>query len=93
MDLTALLKETEETEGLDSSLNTFLNGYAAAIKDAVAKALAADRAANETSNAAAQTAIDDVTARFVAARTPVAAALLANSLPGDPAPVPAPAGA
>ncbi len=92
LDLSSLINATTAAEGTDASAVVFINGAAAAYKAAVAAAIAAttalDAAASDAANASAQTAIDGVTARLVAAATPVADALVANPLPGDLPPTP-----
>jgi hypothetical protein len=82
VNLSALTQEVSDTEGTDESVLAFIQGLQQANKDAVAKAIAdtqtADQATKDAADAAAQTAIDGVTSRFVAARGPLAAAIVAN---------------
>ncbi len=73
--ITALTTEVGDTETLDASVEAFIAGFAAQIQKAVADALTADAAANAASITAANQAIADVTARFTAARGPLAAAI------------------
>jgi hypothetical protein len=75
-DLTA---EVAEDETVESSAVTLINGFGAAVTTAVTAALTADAAANQTSIDAANGAIAAVVGRFVAARTPLAAAVVANT--------------
>lgn len=76
-----LTAEVARTEGTEDSAGVLIAGFAKAISTAVAAALTADAAANATSVAAAQKAIDDVTARFAAADDKLGAAVIANPLP------------
>lgn len=86
VDLTALNKSIEDlttevtrTEGTEESAGTLISGFSAAITKAVTDALTTDAAANDASIAAANKAIADVTARFVAADDKLGAAVAANS--------------
>lgn len=74
----ALVAEAARTEGTEDSAGVLITGFSAAIAKAVSDALTADAAANEASIAAAQKAIDDVTARFIAADDRLGAAIAAN---------------
>lgn len=77
--ITALTAEVARTEGTEDSAAALINGFSAAIKSAVDAALTADAAANAASITAANQAIADVTARFVAADDKLGAAIVANS--------------
>ncbi len=76
--IAALTAEVARTEGTEDSAATLINGFAAAIAKAVADALAADDAADQGSIDAANQAIADVTARFVAADDKLGQAIAAN---------------
>lgn len=90
IDLTALAAEVSEVETLDASVVAILQAHSQAIKDAVAEQIKADGFANDQTNTAVQGAIDAVTARFVAARAPLAAAALENTGGGTITPPPPP---
>ncbi len=76
--ITALTAEVARTEGTEDSAGTLISGFSAAIAKAVTDALTADAAANQTSIDAANKAIADVTARFVAADDKLGSAIAAN---------------
>ena len=76
--ITALTTEVNDTETLDASVEAFIAGFSAQIQKAVADALTADAAANAASITAANQAVADVTARFIAARTKLGAAITAT---------------
>ena len=76
--ITTLTAEVARTEGTEDSASVLISGFSAAITKAVTDALIADAAANQTSIAAANQAIADVTARFVAADDKLGAAVAAN---------------
>lgn len=78
----ALADQVAATEGVEDSAAALIVGFAAAISTAVAAALAADNAADDASLAAAQAAIDDVTARFQASAGKLGTAVAENPLPG-----------
>ncbi len=73
--ITALTAEVARTETTEDSAGKLITGFAAEISKAVSDALDADKAANTASIAAAQNAIDAVTARFVAADDKLGAAV------------------
>jgi len=76
--IAALTAEVARTEGTEDSAGKLISGFSAAIAKAVADALAADDAADQGSIDAANQAIADVTARFVAADDKLGAAVAAN---------------
>jgi hypothetical protein len=77
--ITALTAEVARTEGTEDSAGALITGFSAALKSAVDAALTADAAANQGSINAANDAIAQVTARFVAADDKLGAAVAANS--------------
>jgi len=77
--ITALTAEVARTEGTEDSAGKLISGFSAAVAKAVTDALAADDAADQGSIDAANQAIADVTARFVAADDKLGAAVAANS--------------
>ena len=81
--VTDLTAEVAQDETVEASAVTLINGFAAAIS----AALASDATVNQAALSAVQTAITTVTGRFVAARTPLAAAIVNNT----PSPTPTPA--
>jgi uncharacterized coiled-coil protein SlyX len=89
--ITALTAEVARTEGTEDSAGKLITGFAAQLKQAVADALTADAAANQASIDAANSAIDAVTARFVAADDKLGAAV-ATVTPPPPPPPPPPVG-
>lgn len=87
IDFTNLLAEVTATEQTDVSIALILKAHSQAIKDAVAAQLAADGFANDSTNTAVQAVIDEATSRFIAARKPIADAVVANTTPAE-APTP-----
>jgi hypothetical protein len=76
--ITALTAEVARTEGTEDSAGKLISGFSASVAKAVTDALAADDAADQGSIDAANQAIADVTARFVAADDKLGAAIAAN---------------
>lgn len=84
INLDPLLAEVTATEDIDASVVKVLQSHSQEIKDAVAKQIAADGFANDQTNTAVQAAIDTVTNRFIAARAPITAAILASPSAAPP---------
>lgn len=83
-DMTAEVTRLETTEaGVETLITTLIQEG----KDAVAKALTADNAADQGSIDAANAALDQVAARFIAVDDKLGAAIVAGT---PPAPTPAP---
>ncbi len=82
--LDALLAEATATEQTDASVALVLQAHSQEIKDAVAAQIKVDGFANDQTNTAVQAVIDEATSRFIAARTPIAAAIVANTAPPAP---------
>ena len=77
----ALTDQVEQTETVEGSAVTLINGFAAEIQKAVTDALTADNAADQGSIDAANAAIAAVTARFNASAASLGAAVSANTPP------------
>ena len=76
--IAALTAQVASTEGTEASAVALINGFAGQISTAVQAALTADNNADEATIAAAQTAIDEVTARFNASGNLLGAAVANN---------------
>ena len=76
--IAALTAQVASTEGTEASAVALINGFSAQISAAVQAALTADNNADEATIAAAQTAIDEVTARFAASGNLLGAAVANN---------------
>jgi hypothetical protein len=75
----ALLKTVTDTETVEGSAVTLINGFAATVTTAVTAALQADAAANATTITAAAAAIEGARVRTVASDTALGAAITANT--------------
>ena len=71
-----LLVQVTATEGIEASAVAAFQGFSNAISAAVTAALEADNAADNASVVAAQQAIRDVTARFMASGNALSAAIV-----------------
>lgn len=91
IDLTNLLAEVTATEQTDAGILLILKAHSQAIKDAVAAQIVKDGFANDSTNTALQSVIDLATERFVAARKPIADAIVANTGGADQTPAATPA--
>ena len=76
--IAALTSQVAATEGTEASAVALINGFSGQISKAVTEALTADNNADEATIAAAQTAIDEVTARFNASGNLLGAAVANN---------------
>ena len=76
--IAALTSQVASTEGTEASAVALINGFAAQISAEVQAALTADNNADEATIAAAQTAIDEVTARFAASGNLLGSAVANN---------------
>ncbi len=81
--ITALTAQVANTETVEGSAEALIDGFSAQITKAVTDALTADNAADDASIAAAQQAINDVTARFTASAAKLGAAV-ATVVPAPP---------
>lgn len=77
--VTAAVNEVTETETLDTSVVAFIQALQSANAQAIADAVKADNDIDNSKIATLTEALNAVTARFVAARAPLAAAIVANT--------------
>jgi hypothetical protein len=77
--LAALTTQVAETETVEASAVTLINGFAASVTAAVTAALEADNAADQTSIDAATAAIEATRARFAASEDALGAAIVAST--------------
>lgn len=76
--ISKLVEQVTVTEGTEASAVALITGFSTAISTAVASALQKDNAADDATALAAQTAIDEVTARYKNSAAALGAAVASN---------------